>query len=196
MQAPVRPPARRALGIAMASALCLTLPVESTLAGRSAAPAWVQGSRSASLWLAPAANVARPSAMARAVAALDDGKPEVALPIFAGSTSDPVLGGYALLYLARAQLALGKSKEAEFSARQLSSTSPSGYLGESALWLTADAAEAESDWNTAVTALTALTKMRSTSPASAWLRLGRDAANTGDKDGAVTALSRAYYDFP
>ena len=67
---------------------------------------------------------------------LADGHPDKALPIFAKATSDPALGGYALLYMGRAQLALDKEADAAFSAAEILKLQPSGYLREAALVFT------------------------------------------------------------
>ena len=47
------------------------------------------------------------AALTRAVVDLTEGRPADAVGPFERATADPVLGGYALLYLGRAQLAAG-----------------------------------------------------------------------------------------
>ncbi len=148
------------------------------------------------LWLAPA-NVP-PGALPPfgvAVASLNAGKPVPAQPVFARMTSDKTLGGYALLYLGRAQLADGKANAATFSARQLLKASPSGHLGEAALWLAADAAEASRDWAAEIQALQAITESATTSPEQAWLRLGQAEVSAGDRQAAATAFQKVYYEY-
>ena len=91
------------------------------------------------LWLVPSPEqVNARASLAHAVAELSTGTAPQALPVFAKATSDPVLGGYALLFMGRAQLALGRTNDAAFTARQLLSVTPApaGYLvegGESGL---------------------------------------------------------------
>ena len=79
-----------------------------------------------------------------------------ALPILTRAAKNDELGGYALLYLGRAQLALSKIADARASADRLLQAQPTGYLADAALWLTADVAEAAGDWPAAVTSLQTL----------------------------------------
>src|SRR5690606_17843596 len=110
--------------------------------------------------------------------------------------SHPVLGGYARLYQGRAELALERHTAALASARQVMSASPGGALGEAALWLLADAAEAAERWADAKRALENLIALPTTSLARAQLRLGRVLASSGDRAGAARAFAAAYYDHP
>jgi len=163
----------------------------------SFAPVATLGAQSANgLWLAPeGATIDARARLARAVSDLDAGQAARALSAFADATSDPILGGYALLHLGRAQLALGRHEEATFSAQQLLSASPSGYLHEAALWLAADVADASSDRPGARKALSALTTAQPLAPAAAFLRLGRAEALQGNREAAMRALRTVYYEF-
>ena len=148
------------------------------------------------LWLVPRADVFQSRAMlARAVSDLADGKAAAALPVFAKGTSDPILGGYALLFMGRAQLALGQHSDAAFSARQLLTTAPRGYLAEAAQLLAADAAESTQDWANAAKALTALTDEKPLAGAAVLLRLGRANLAGGSKTLATKAFTRLFYEF-
>ncbi len=149
------------------------------------------------LWLAPANAPSGPqSPFAIAVASLNGGKPGPASPVFARMTQDPVLGGYALLYLGRAQLADGEPNDAIFSAQQLLKTMPTGYLNEAALWLAADSAEAAKDWSAEIHALEALSALPSgTDPERALLTLGRAQLGAGDRQAAMQTFTKIYYDF-
>ncbi len=149
------------------------------------------------LWLAPttSAPAGALSSFAVAVAGLNAGKPTAATPVFARMTSDPVLGGYALLYLGRAQLANGKTSEATFSAQQLLKTAPTGRLGQAALTLAADAADASHDWPAKIRALQALTAGPVADPEVAWLNLGRAQVSAGDRQAAMQSFSKVYYEF-
>jgi peptidoglycan lytic transglycosylase len=163
--------------------------------GQAAAPRPITVS---DLWLVPRADVFQArSALARAVGDLADGKAAAALPVFAKGTSDPVLGGYALLFMGRAQLALGQHSDATFSARQLLTTAPRGYLLEAAQLLAADAAEASQDSANAAKALTALAdeKPIPLSAATVLLRLGRAQLAGGSKTLATKAFTRLFYEF-
>ncbi len=64
------------------------------------------------LWLAPSGTSATRSALSTAVNQLAAGKPTLAMPSLKAATSDPVVGGYALLYQGRAELALGQTTAA------------------------------------------------------------------------------------
>ncbi|HUL74237.1 MAG TPA: transglycosylase SLT domain-containing protein [Vicinamibacterales bacterium] len=146
------------------------------------------------LWLAPPASLAKSAALGEAVANLAAGKVSLAEPVFAAATRDPVLGGYALLYLGRAQLARGRATDAAYSAQQVLRSVPAGRLEESALWLAADAADAARDWPAEIRALEALTTEAGV-PEQAWLRLGQAQASAGDRPAALRAFAKVYYDF-
>jgi peptidoglycan lytic transglycosylase len=149
------------------------------------------------LWLAPSTRTsAHAPVLEKAAAELAAGKAALALPAFARATSDPAIGGYARLNAGRAELALKRPKEAAASARIILKSAPTGYLREAALWLAADAAEALTDWPAAVQALTELTRAPSLTPQTAWLRLGLASEQAGDRDAALRALTKVYYDFP
>jgi soluble lytic murein transglycosylase len=152
---------------------------------------------SSDLWLAPATDTpASRQPFAQAVELLNDDQPEKALPFFAKATADPALGGYALLYLGRTQLKLNREKDAAFSAQQLLSTSPSGHLGDAALWLAADASELLGDWPAVVRALQALANNQAADPQRTQLRLGRAAVKVDDKRLAAAAFNKVYYEYP
>ena len=130
-----------------------------------------------------------------AVTSWSEGKAAAALPVFAKSASDPILGGYALLFMGRAQLALGQSRDAAYSAQQLISAGPAGYLAEAAHLLAADAAEAAEDWTGAARALSALAETKALASAPALLRLGRAQLRNGSKALASKAFTRLFYEF-
>jgi soluble lytic murein transglycosylase len=146
------------------------------------------------LWLRPTEGDA--PALGRAAADLASGNAKEALTAFQRAASDPVLGGYARLYQGRAELALDRPRDAEASARQVIGTTPGGALGESALWLMADAAEKHQDWSEALRALQALSGLTGPSQSLAYLRVARIAMKTNDLATARDAFSRVYYDFP
>ena len=166
------------------------------IAGAAATPAAQPKPAPPELWLAPAgipAGALPPFAVA--VASLTAGKPTAAAPVFAQMTKDPILGGYALLYLGRAQLADGKPSNALYSAQQLLSTTPTGRLKEAALWLTAEAAEAARDWPAEIRALQALIVLPGAEPELAWLNLGRTQVSSGDRQAAMQTFAKVYYEF-
>jgi len=147
-------------------------------------------------WLAPASSSAAKSGLALAVDEFTQGRAADALPVFARNARDPELGGYALLYLGRAQLALNRTTDARATSERLLAAQPTGYLGEAALWLASDLAEAASDWPRAIGTLQALAASKSLDVAKANLRLAQAALAADDRNLAIAALTRVYYDFP
>jgi soluble lytic murein transglycosylase len=150
------------------------------------------------LWLAPEPDqvIAR-GVLARAVADFSDGRPQQALAALERWSSDPVLGGYALLYLGRAQLSLDGKRDAFATARRLLGLTPTGYLQEAAWMLMADAAAAAGQPAAALTALQSLADQPGTqSVAGIELKRGRAAIAAGDRATAIRALSRVYFDYP
>jgi soluble lytic murein transglycosylase len=147
------------------------------------------------LWLAPTAAETKARAeLSRAVANLGSGNAAAALPVFRAAVADPLLGGYAALFVARAQLALERRDEALAGARQIAATQASGYLSEAALTLSADSSEAASDWTGVMAAMRTLVAARPGS--AAWLRLARAAETAGQTASALEAYARIHYDFP
>ena len=165
-------------------------------AQRAVAPPGSKAVAAGDLWLAPTADLLRRRLeLETAVTSWSEGKAAAALPVFAKSASDPILGGYALLFMGRAQLALGQSRDAAYSAQQLISAGPAGYLAEAAYLLAADAAEAAEDWTGAARALSALAETKALASAPALLRLGRAELKNGSKTLASKAFARLFYEF-
>jgi soluble lytic murein transglycosylase len=151
----------------------------------------------AELWLAPATEIpAARQTLAQAVEALNEEQADRALPVFAKAAGDPILGGYARLYLGRAQLKLDREHEAASTAKQLLSSSPAGHLNDAALWLAADAAELQGDWPAVVRTLQTLAESQPADPQRVQLRLGRAALKVDDRRVATAALNRVYYEYP
>lgn len=150
----------------------------------------------AELWLHPAQDARVDPGFSRAVTDLAEGRPERALASFGASVGDPVLGGYARLYVGRSELALERPAAAVATARQLIERRLEGALAESAWWLLADAAEASGDWPEAVRALRTLASLPSSRPAEAHRRLGEAALQIKDPELARSAFRTAYYDHP
>jgi soluble lytic murein transglycosylase len=169
------------------------------IAGSPAAPAAVHGAQTAppELWLAPSslppAGALPPFAVA--VVSLNAGKGAVAEPVFARMTKDPVLGGYGLLYLGRAQLVDNKAPAALFSAQELLKQTPTGHLYEAALWLAADAAEAAHESAPQLRALQTLTTLQTAEPDLPWLALARAQVAAGDRPAAMQSYAKVYYEY-
>lgn len=171
------------------------------LAWRDGAPAprdAAQAQSGSPLWIVPATGSDDgESAIARAVARLtgEDPDPEAALELLTPLVDDPALGGYALLYKGRAELALDRHASALESAFALIGRDPRGQLGEDAGWLAVDAAETAQDDETALRVLQAMVADPHLSrPAEAWLRLGRAALERGQRERAIEAFERARYE--
>jgi soluble lytic murein transglycosylase len=152
----------------------------------------------ADLWLMPAPTLAGTPALGTAVSELDAGRADRALPSFARATTHPILGGYARLYQGRAEFLLNRYDAAIASAKQVAAAFPNTYLGESALWLLADAGEAAGRWADVAQALRAITDLAQPSNrlALAHLRLGRASVAVGDTAAARRAFSTVYYGHP
>ena len=142
------------------------------------------------------ATAAATSPLARAVADFEAGDYAKAAPVFTKSVGDPLVGGYALLYLGRAQMQQKQLEAAALTARQLLDKAPTGFLGEAALWLAADVYEVDQHWTDATKVLQQLTSMKTASPAQAHLRLGRAASHIGNTTLATQMLGKVYYEYP
>ena len=150
------------------------------------------------LWLAPESDqVSARAFLANAVSSVAAGRPLETLKTFERAASDPVLGGYALLYLGRIQLDLDGNRDAFATARRLQALSPTGYLREASLMLTADAAIGVGEYATALAALNQLAERPGTQPVPAIeLKRGRAALAAGERTLAIRALSRVYFEYP
>jgi soluble lytic murein transglycosylase len=196
----VRPSQIRACGMAAIFLLSLVWPTTSmvrTEAPVSAATPDAVGLSASSLWLAPTSlSITRKSAIAAAVEDLADGKAARALPVLEQAAHEQKLGGYAALYLGRAELALDRLNDARATAARLLAAPAEGYLGEASLWFSADVAEAAEDWPAAVAALRALASGKPLEPERANLRLGRAAIKAGDPALALKTLNKLFYESP
>ena len=148
------------------------------------------------LWLAPdPLAVTSRTALARAVTDLAADRAADALPVFLAAASDAELGAYALLYAGRAQVNLGLYTDARKTAQSILAMSPSDALAESASWLAVEAATEAADKDGVVAVLKQLTNRPNSAPASILLRLFRAALEAENKDEAVAAFSRLYFEF-
>jgi soluble lytic murein transglycosylase len=147
------------------------------------------------LWLAPSSARTASEPLATAVEDLVAGRAARALPVFTKAATDPVIGPYARLYEGRAQLALDAPRAAAASAEK-AAAGASGYLGQTALVLLADADEASGDNAGAVRALQTLVSRRPLDPAPVYLRLGNAANAAGDRALAIRAWRTVYEDYP
>jgi soluble lytic murein transglycosylase len=185
-----------ALGSAVAMWVCGAGFMRSLEAPADVALAQAATFAAGDLWLAPPTDDVVPSDLARAVTMLGAGRADEAIPILVRETGDSELGGYAQLYLGRAYLATSKTDRAIGAARLILERSPGGALGESALWLLADASMVAGNWVDAVAAYDALTKQRISGPSLAYERLGEAAERAGDERAARAAYAKVYYELP
>jgi soluble lytic murein transglycosylase len=148
------------------------------------------------LWIAPdPGSPGAASPIALAVADLAAGRAEAAIAPLAAAKTTPLVGGYALLHLGRAHMALGQHDAAASVARDLLAREPEGALGEAAHWLAIDAADATGDLARAMPYLEALIARRPSAHEQAHLRLGRAALAAGRRDVAFESFRRLYYEY-
>ncbi len=148
------------------------------------------------LWLAPEPTTVKlRAALSRAVTDLAADRPAEALPVFLTAATDAELGGYALLYAGRAQMNLGLFVDARKTAQAILAKSPSDALAESASWLAVEAATEGGDKDGVVVVLKQLANRPNSAPASILLRLFRAALEAQNKDEAVAAFGRLYFEF-
>jgi len=150
------------------------------------------------LWLAPEPDqISARTVLANAVASYSAGRLLETIPTFEKAANDPVLGGYALLYLGHIQLSLNGNRDALATARRIQALNPEGYLKEASLVLLADAAAEAGEPAAAFNALQQLAAKPGTQPIQAIeLKRGRAALAVNEKPTAIRALSRVFFEFP
>src|SRR5579862_2020299 len=127
--------------------VCIAAGLLSASVLRADGPGTLVSPRASDLWLAPTGLPADKTALGAAVDQIASGRSALTLPALARAVSDPLLGGYALLYQARASLALGHPGDASMALRTLFATHPAGNLSEAALLLNADLAESVANYS-------------------------------------------------
>lgn len=152
-------------------------------------------------WMTPIkANTARTPALnafASAVKLEVDGQFAKALPIL----SQPLLRGhalgeYVLYYKGLAELSVGRTTDARSTFQALTVSAPAGYLWEAAALREAESDEALGDYSAALAIYERLSKVKTAAPDDVLIRMGMAAEAAGDLEKALTAFSRAYYEFP
>jgi len=159
-------------------------------------------------WLVPEAPLSRTTAgsastespearFARGVRLIDTGQLEAGqFLIDATALSRTALGDYALYYKAVALLGLSRYTEAESALTLLQGNKPQGYVKEALALRLAQLALARADTKRAVDILEHLTSEKLSAPEDAWLQLGFAAERAGDRDKALKAFRRVYYEYP
>jgi len=139
---------------------------------------------------------------ARGAKLIDAGDFAAGLPLVTSADlSGTPLGAYSRYYRAVALAGLNRLPEAliAFEGLEAEATSgASGYLfGEAVPLRRADLEVARQNGDKAIDALEELTKQRGlASPEDVWLRLGRAAESSGDRDKAIDAYRKVYYESP
>jgi peptidoglycan lytic transglycosylase len=152
------------------------------------------------LWLVPRPGGARTPALedlSSAVKLEVDNNFAKALPLL----SKPALGlgplgRYAEYYKGVAEFRLGRVEEARRTFQALRAGEPVGFLAEAAALREAECAESLGDYAAAVKIYARLADTKTTAPDDVLMRLGRAATAAGDREKALQAFARVYYDFP
>ena len=161
-------------------------------------------------WFVPE-SFARPAAgrsespaekLARGVKLIDGGDFAAGLPLVTSAdVSGAPLASYARYYRAVALVGLNRLPEALVSFEGLeaeATAGASGYLfGEAVPFRRAELEVARLKADKAVDTLEAVSKQRGvTTPEEVWLRIGRAAEAAGDRDKAIDAYRKVYYEAP
>lgn len=138
------------------------------------------------------------AALARGIRAFEQGDVRGAIASLEGVTTagSQVVGDYALYYLGWAQLRGGRLDEAERTFGVLEARRPVGFLSEALPQRLAELAEAQLDYDRAIRRLEPLTREKTASPQTILMQLGRVADAAGDRERAVSAYRRVYYEYP
>jgi soluble lytic murein transglycosylase len=153
-----------------------------------------------SMWLVPAQGAKLSPALTnfvRGVKLLEDDKAAAALPLVSDAAlSTTPVADYARYYRGLALMKLERYDEAGKVLGDLASRQIEGHLPEDAALLQAEVREAQKDYKGAVAIYDSLVTRKLAQPQVAWLRLGLAADRAGLPMKSVTALQRAYYDYP
>ena len=150
----------------------------------------------------PPGPTARPESplarFARGAKLIDGGDYSAGLPLI--STPDLAttpLTGYAQYYRGVALAGLNRFKEAEDALAALARTRPDGYLAEAIPLHLAEVYVSRLDARRALSILDELRKDKGLiASEDVWLRLGRAAEAAGDRDKAIDAYRKVYYESP
>ena len=156
----------------------------------------------ASAAAAPASRVRVPSAepalsgFARGVTLFNEGDYAAALPLVsAPALSSTRLADYARYYTGLTQLRLERLDQAEETFDVLAARTPAGYLSQAVVLRQAELAEAKGDPRGAVAALEPLAGSKTSSPEQVVLALARAAEAAGEREKAIAAYRRVYFEF-
>jgi soluble lytic murein transglycosylase len=135
---------------------------------------------------------------ARGAALIDEGSFSAGLPLVsAPDLAVTPLARYAQYYRAVALAGLNRLQDAEDALDALAARNPEGYLAEAVPIHLAEVHVSKQDARHAVSILDDLRKDKGlTSPEDVWIRLGRAAEAAGDRDKAIEAYRKVYYESP
>jgi soluble lytic murein transglycosylase len=132
----------------------------------------------------------------RAVRLLDERQLESAQALIDTAALAPTpIGDYAFYYKAVALMGLNRYSEAEALLTTLQAREPQGYVGEAMVMRLAELALARGDAKKAVDLLEKLAGEKTNAPEDVWLQFARAAERAGDRDKALKAYRRVYYDY-
>ena len=156
-------------------------------------------------WLVPDA-AARASAsrentpvarFARGARLIADGQFTAGLPLVrAADVQTTALAGYAQYYAGLALAGLGRLDEAHDTLTALDKRDPAGYLEEAVPMQLAEIATARRDTKEALDQLEDLSDEKLSAPEEVFLRLGRAAEANGNREKALDAYRKVYYEYP
>ncbi len=134
---------------------------------------------------------------ARGAKLIADGQHTAGLPLVRGADlqATPV-GAYAQYYTGLALAGLGRLDEAQSTLAALDARDPSGYLEEAVPMQRAEIASTALDPKEALDQLEDLSDEKLSAPEEVFLRLGRAAEADGNREKALAAYRRVYYEFP
>lgn len=159
----------------------------------------------AQYWIVPDTSAPRPTgrvatAMAnltKAVSFINDAKYASALPLInAEALAATPLAGYGYYYRGVALAALERYPEADAALTAAAALKPDGALTELLPLRLADVAMARGDASRALAVLRDLEPTKVTVPEQLLLQQGAAAERAGQRDAALTAYRRLYYEFP
>ena len=136
------------------------------------------------------------SQFARGVKLFEEGDYAAALPLVsAASLSTTLLSDYARYYTGLTQLRLERLDEARETFEVLAARKPAGYLSEAVGLRLAEVATARKDPRAALEALEPLTREKTSSPELVLLEFARAAEAANERDTAIGAYHRLYFEF-
>jgi soluble lytic murein transglycosylase len=134
---------------------------------------------------------------ARGAKLIEQGEYAAGLPLVRGADlARSPLAPYAEFYVGRALAGLHRLDEAESVLAALDARDPAGYLEEAVPLRRAEVAATALDADKALDLLEDLSDETLTQPEEVFLRLGRAAEAAGEREKALDAYRRVYYEFP